>query len=350
MARPEPVPTLRRTWWQWGLLAVGAVGFIWVLGGVDLIASQQLIRNAGPLLLLALLPYVTQIAFDALAWRTLLLPLRWRVPWLDLFGIRLASEAVLMSLPMGGVVGETLKPYLLQRRFGVPASAAVASLGVKKALLVIGEGTYLFAGLMVGVYWVTTHSRAIWGRDGLLWFGLGVAALLFLIGGFMAVSMFGGRIAARLHRLLGAIPSRRWRALLADQHASFGATDDAMRTLRLARGANLRAYGFLLLAWMSEAFETWFILHLLGSDVPFVAAFAMESCVVVMRNFAVFVPAGLGVQDAGYVAFLHGFGFGPWAGAFVIAKRLKEAVSVGLGYGLFFWMESRGRAAQLEPA
>jgi glycosyltransferase 2 family protein len=72
----------------------------------------------------------------------------------------------------------------------------------------------------------------------------------------------------------------------------------------------------------------------------------MEAIVVFMRNLAFFVPAGLGVQDAGYIAFLHAFGIpnaAAGAAAFVIVKRAKELVWVGVGYACLFFLTTRVR-------
>jgi hypothetical protein len=54
-----------------------------------------------------------------------------------------------------------------------------------------------------------------------------------------------------------------------------------------------------------------------------------------VRGLAFFVPAGLGIQDIGYLAFLRGFGV-PHAvtvgAAFVFVKRSKEIFWILIGY------------------
>jgi hypothetical protein len=73
----------------------------------------------------------------------------------------------------------------------------------------------------------------------------------------------------------------------------------------------------------------------------------MEAAVVFLRNLAFFVPAGLGVQDAGYFKFLAAFGISPvGAGAFVILKRAKEALWVGVGYLVLLVLEGKHHSSE----
>jgi glycosyltransferase 2 family protein len=68
-----------------------------------------------------------------------------------------------------------------------------------------------------------------------------------------------------------------------------------------------------------------------------------------VRAAAFMVPAGLGVQDAGYVAFLGAFGVPEAAtagAAFVLIKRAKEIVWTALGYLILLL----GRGARGAPA
>jgi len=87
-----------------------------------------------------------------------------------------------------------------------------------------------------------------------------------------------------------------------------------------------------------EGAEAFVILRLLGVDMTFTQVLAFEVVVSFVRSLAFMVPAGLGVQDAGYVAFLGAFSVpdAPTMGvAFVLIKRAKELLYVAVGF-LFF--------------
>ena len=88
----------------------------------------------------------------------------------------------------------------------------------------------------------------------------------------------------------------------------------------------------------------------LGAPVGFAEVISFEAGLSLLRNFAFFAPAGLGVQDLGYLAFLNALGF-PGAGeigaAFVLMKRAKELFWIAIGYTLFLVARKR---APLPPA
>ncbi|HTJ47575.1 MAG TPA: lysylphosphatidylglycerol synthase domain-containing protein [Kofleriaceae bacterium] len=329
--------------WIIGISSIVAFGF--VLRTVDLAETFHLLTSRGPILALALVPYFVQIALDSRAWRILLGALGRRVSWFRLICIRLSTEAVLMSVPAGGIVGETLKPYLLAKTDRVPAAETVASIGVKKCLLVFAEATYLSLALMAGHALLVAHSEAIVHGSELPWMVLAAILFLILVGAGLALLVTMGSVSGRTHRLLVRLPWPRVRRWLEDRHAKFAYADSCFVKIGRAHGPLFRAYGCLLAAWFVESFETWLLLHLLGFDVSFTAAFTMEAAVVFLRNLAFFVPAGLGVQDAGYLAFLGAFGIGSvGGGAFVILKRAKEAIWVGVGYVVLLVLEGKRTA------
>jgi hypothetical protein len=89
------------------------------------------------------------------------------------------------------------------------------------------------------------------------------------------------------------------------------------------------------LAWIFEAFETFLILTLLGAGLRFSEVMPIESSLATIRVFAFFVPAGLGIQDVGYVLFLKALGVhdATSVGAsFVLLKRAKETFWILVGY------------------
>ena len=60
--------------------------------------------------------------------------------------------------------------------------------------------------------------------------------------------------------------------------------------------------------WLVRGVETFVFLRLLGVDVSFATALVVETAIIVVRSVAVPVPAGLGVQDVGYVLCLKALG------------------------------------------
>src|SRR5262249_6081423 len=90
--------------------------------------------------------------------------------------------------------------------------------------------------------------------------------------------------------------------------------------------------------WLVEAAEALVILRLLGVDISFAAVLAFEVVVALLRSLAFMVPAGLGVQDAGYVAFFAAFGIPDAATlgfALVLINRVKEIFCIAVRFLLF---------------
>src|SRR5690606_24344057 len=89
--------------------------------------------------------------------------------------------------------------------------------------------------------------------------------------------------------------------------------------------------------WLLEAFETYVVLSLLGVDLGFETALCIEGVLVFVRSAVAILPAGLGVQDLGYVMFLRALGV-PDAldigAAFALLKRLEQAMWITIGYSV----------------
>ena len=88
-------------------------------------------------------------------------------------------------------------------------------------------------------------------------------------------------------------------------------------------------------SWFARSVETVLFLRLLGVDIAFAAGMVIETSLILVRSLAVPVPAGLGVQDAGYVLCLQGLGV-PEAvtvgAAFVLLKRGKDLFWIAFGF------------------
>jgi hypothetical protein len=94
----------------------------------------------------------------------------------------------------------------------------------------------------------------------------------------------------------------------------------------LSRGASLAFAGVLqLAAFFSASFEVWFALRLFGHPIDAGGAVMVEGLTQAMRHIAFLVPAGLGVQEAGFVLFGHVLGISSeLALAVSMAKRMRE--------------------------
>jgi len=102
-----------------------------------------------------------------------------------------------------------------------------------------------------------------------------------------------------------------------------------------ARKATWSAAGAFLACWLVEAIDTAIVLRVLGVSLDFAFAMAAEGAISMLRSIGNVMPAGLGVQDAGYATLLPAMGVAPdAAAAFVLVKRGKELLWIAAGYAL----------------
>ena len=182
------------------------------------------------------------------------------------------------------------------------------------------------------------------------WLVLGGAVFLGLAALGVRATLHRGAIVARMHTVLRRFPYRRWQVYLHRKRRRFVETDGEMARFFGARKRRLSVPSLpFLLAWFIESAETWFLLQMVGVHLDFITVASFEVVVVLLfRHFMFFLPAGLGAQDAGYVAFLGALGVTnpvSLGAAFVVLKRSKELLWAAVGYALLL-----GEQRSLAPA
>jgi uncharacterized membrane protein YbhN (UPF0104 family) len=342
-------------WLRVAAIAVALLVFGWTLRSADLRLTLQLIVALGPTVLVILLPQGVWTLLHAAAWRRLLPSRERRPPVATLARVLLSAEAARMTLPGGPAFGESLQVYWLSRA-GVPAVDGMASIAWKKCLTVLTNALYVVIPLLFAAAAIDHASERLFGGSG-LYGGLLLATLALLaLGIVMAWTMARGSPLSALTKLAARLPFARFRSWLEAKESSVGRADAALRAPTAAGGTSrLVTSGLLLFGqWLFEAFETLLILRLLGVDLPLVQVMAIEASASLLRSGAFMVPGGLGVQDAGYVALLGGFGVPEAASvgvAFVILRRAKELLWIAVGYLLLAASPARpSRALAADPA
>lgn len=356
-ALPEPGPKPRASpaLVAVRVLFVGVAALaLWnTLRQAELGRAAALAANVGAPIALALLPYAAVIAFHAEAYRRVLRVLGHRVSFPRIYSVVLSTEAVLMSFPAGIAVSDSLNPYLLRRRCDIPIPDGLAGIATKKTLIVFSNALYVTLAVALGFGYLRLASERLLGFRGLEWIVAASALGLFAMVFAMSRALVSGSLATRSHGLLARIPSARLRAFLADKRSGFVDTDRRFAVLLRERRSSLAASAALLLGmWLLESVETLVLLRLLHVRLGFTEVLSLEVVVVMLRSLAFVVPGALGVLDAGYVAFLGAFGVpdAPTVGvAFMLIKRAKEIVWIGVGFLLFLVMKDAPRRAVAAP-
>ena len=327
------------------LLALGLLA--WVLRSADVGRAFGLVGSLGVRLPLLLLPHLTAIFFETFGWRLSFVRLGARPSFSGLLAVRVMVDALLLGLPSGSVMSETLQPYLLKRRCGVTMEAGIVATVARKFFVVVSHG--LFLALATILAWPLLHSASATaiGRTGLPWLLLATSAILVgaALAGVLATAH--ARVADRVHRRLDQVGGRWIGSWLERNALRFRRTDEALSAFFRHQPSGLAfpvaLYG---LGWLVRSLETWLFLGLVGVTVPLRAAMVLETTLILVRALAVPVPAGLGVQDAGYILCLKALGV-PDAttvgAAFVFLKRGKDLFWILLGFVLLAFAR-RGEA------
>lgn len=335
------------------VFAVACGLLVQVVRSADWARVVSILRASGPKIVLAALPYLFAISVDTLGWQVLLRSLRRHVSFRHLLHLRFATEAVLLSLPMGPVAAESLKAYLLEKRCGVPATEGVSSIAAKKNLLMLSLAAFLVTSVFFGYPYLADASYFILGTQGLPWLILGGASALVFASLLMSVLLVHGAMAERIHRGLVAIPVRAVRDWLLRREERFREVDSHFAPIARDRGRLVHVGVLFYFGFLIEAIESYLILKLIGADISFIQVLAFDASVSLIRSAAVFVPAGLGFQDMGYLAFFHAFGVPDASNvgaAFVLVKRAKEVFWILFGYAMLGLMRVRPQHAQPRAA
>jgi uncharacterized membrane protein YbhN (UPF0104 family) len=318
------------------LLAVGLAAF--VLRSADLPRALAQVRSLGWRLPLLLLPNLAVTVIEAVAWWRSFALLGERPRFGPLVGVRLVSEAVMLGLPSGALVSESLQPWLLKHRCGVPyETAVVASVG-RKFFVVVSHGLVLALATFLNWPLLARVSRETIGRAGLPWLLLGVSAFMIATFGVGLALSGRARVAERTRVGLDRVGGR-WLGPWLERHAvHFQRADDHfLGFFERERGALVVPLVLYMAGWLVRGVETYLFLRLLGVSLPLATALVVETAIIVVRSVAVPVPAGLGVQDVGYVLCLTALGV-PDATtvgtAFVVLKRGKDLFWILVGFAL----------------
>jgi uncharacterized membrane protein YbhN (UPF0104 family) len=317
------------------LLAVGLGAF--ALRAADLGRVVELVRLQGFWLPFLLLPNLAVTLIEALAWWRSFALLGSRPRFSSLVGVRLVVEAVMLGLPSGALISESLQPWLLKQRCFVPfETAVVASVG-RKFFVVVSHGLVLALATLLTWPLLARISRETIGRAGLPWLLLGVSVFMIATFGVGLALSGRARMAERtragLDRAFG-----RWLGSWLERNAlRFQRADDHLLDFfERERGALALPMLLYSAGWLVRG-VTFVFLRLLGVELPLTTALVIETAIIVVRSAAVPVPAGLGVQDVGYVLCLKALGVADATTvgtAFVLLKRGKDLFWILLGFAL----------------
>jgi putative membrane protein len=292
-----------------GLLGLGLLVALAV--HADLPAMTRSLATAGwPLLWLVPYRAVFYLLYTA-GWLILLAPDH-SVPRAGAgftFWVTAVREAIDRLLPVASIGGGVVGVRLMRWR-GLALPPVGASVIVEALLTLVASYVFTAAGLMLLVGQGAGQQYQRLPLLFLLTIPVPVVTLLLLR---------HGSVFARMQKVLSPLVG------VAVSPEGAGLLDRAVRESIDRHGRLGVVLVLQFIALLSGAAEVWFALRLLGHPVDVSSAIVLESMTLAVRHVAFFVPAGIGVQEAGMVLFGHALGIDTeLALAVSMAKRMRE--------------------------
>jgi len=306
-----------------GLIA--AAWLIWAIGFAAVVASVAR-AGFGGLALLCLFSLLV-FALLAVAW-FYLLPHAQRCSLPQFMLARLVRDSIAEISPFSPVGGMVAAARLMILDGMDPgyAAASVAADATTEAMAQV-------AFLAFGVALAAAHFRPLPNAGPLI--GATEAALVLAIPGIALLIALQKKGADLAERIAGRFfPQVRegssFRAAIHDLYDAPG---------RLAASAALH-----LIAWIGAGTRIFIAFRLVGAPISLADAIALEALLCTLRSIAAFVPAAVGVQEAGYAMLAPLFGVPAEMGLAV--SLLKRAWEIVIGVpSLIYWQSVEGRAA-----
>jgi len=240
--------------------------------------------------------------------------------------LRDSSSDVLPITQLGGVAFAA-RAFVLAGLRAIEASASViADLTTET----FAQGLYVLTGIIA--------SLSLLHRNALLspWTSAMLGGALFLSIGsllFAVVQLNGGRWAEKLGGKLFASTAGQAQGFSAAVHAIYRAHN------RIALSILLQFAG-----WIASGLWLWVVLAVMGVDHGLWTAVAIQALLEGLRSATVFIPAAIGVQEAGYAAIAPVFGLPPEIGLAVSLLRRARDILVAVPV-LLLWQMIEGRRA-----
>jgi len=272
--------------------------------------------------------HLIPLFLDTIAW-WVLFPRSDRLPLRQLFWMRWIGESISALVPSAAVGGDIVRARLAAIH-GASLPVAAGTVLVDITLGIFVQAGFKLLGLVLLV--TATGKNSFVGPT-----LIGIVIALFAFAGFYFVQRLGiFRFLARIiSRLAG---SSDWQSLVQGGDT----LDRTVRSLYARRGAVLSCSACTIASLVVGSGEIWLALWFLDLPDSFLNALILQSMVLTIRSAAFAVPAGLGVQEGGYLVVGSLLGIsGDGAFALSLVSRARE---IGLGIpALIAWQVIEAR-------
>lgn len=313
------------------LLFLGFLVLYFLLKKIGLSSIIEQIRSMGwAFFFLMFFPILFQELLFALAWQY---SINGRTPgFFKIFFANIAGESVSYITPGTFIGGEPLRAFLLRHHAGVHSSTA--SVIISRTTRAISMVIFVVISLLVFLYFYQMPA--------VVKMALSIVLALLAVGIFIflhlqKVGIFGNIIKwiSRIKLPWGA-NQRKDRFIEGKGHHLLKLDSQLINFYKKESGRFYFSLFVSIVAWPIGALEIYLFLKFLGMPVSIVTAVAIEALSMVINTCFLFMPAGVGTQEAGKVFIFKILGMLAETGLTIgLLRRARELVWTLLGLGIF---------------
>ncbi len=242
--------------------------------------------------------------------------------------LRDSASDVLPITQLGGVAFAARALVLAGLGVSEASAAVIADLTAET----FAQGLYVLVGVLASLS-LLRHSPQLSPYVGAM-----LGGALFLSAGsigFALLQLGGSRWAGRLGERLFATRAAQAQAFGQAVHVIYG------RHGRVALSILLQFAG-----WIASGLWLWVMLRAMGLEAGLWTAIAIQALVEGLRSATVFIPAAVGVQEAGYAVLAPVFGLTPEIGLALSLLRRARDIVVAVPVLLLWQFAETRRAAR----
>lgn len=317
--------------------AAGLVLFVALVYETGATAILESIRACGSIFVLLILLSGARHVLRTLAWNLCIDPMHRSVPFVELFGIRLAAEAVTDLTFAGPVLGESAKAVAMSRR--IPATDTLSSIVIENLAYSLAVTLFIVSGVVAFLLGVALPHRT---QAAVLVVGFGLLLPILAIQAaisrrFLVLSTIVDRLG-RVGLRARAIEDRR------DKLRRF--EEQVVDFYSERRRHVLAVFGLEMLTSVTGVLEAYLILGVTAGRTSIYAAYLIESVNRVVNAIFPFLPLRVGVDEGGAALVFTALGYAASAGvALAVIRKIRSIVWIGVGLACMArYAVSRGRA------
>ena len=276
-----------------------------------------------------------------LAWKLCLGEQGKKTNLLQLFMMRHVGEMLSVFNPTSVIAGETLKAHYLSK-YEIPNEKSISSILLSRVLIILSAILLL---LLSALY---LAAGVLGGNSGL---AIIIIALIVVgvFGYFLARFLLHSKMY--LHSFIKKLQNRYGKKYLTDSflESVLKINREAHNFYNNDRSKFLFAFLLSVVHWILGAAEFYLILKVMGFDISFVNAIAIEMGVILFKTIGAIVPGQVGVEEYANKVMLDAVGIVSnevWL-VISIMRRARQLFWVAVA-GLFYWLIGKYQKGVLE--